>query len=152
MSSCVYRVKFDKSSFELNDEYDRLSDYEKEKISQLDAISFFDCDLEDGRYVCYVITDPLEMKSYLSILSNNLIGVNCQDLSKDIISRKIDLEYDLRGQINTMNSVKYSFFIDDLNQWIYDNLDMDTILDRISESGMDSLTNVEREFLNTYNK
>lgn len=151
MLNCVYRVKFGKSSFDLNDEYDRLSDYEKERISDLDAESFFDCDEEDGSYVCYIITDTMEMKAYLGILSSNSIKVNCDNLSKDILRGKINLEIDLQSQIDTMNSVKYSFFIDDLNDWIYRNLDMDTVLDRISESGMSSLTEVEKLFLMNFN-
>jgi hypothetical protein len=151
MLNCVYRVRFGKSSFELNEEYDRLSDYEKERISDLDAESFFDCDDVDGNYVCYVITDPMEIKAYLGILSNNLIKVVCDDLSKDILKSKINLEEELESEINTMNSVKYSFFIDDLDEWIYRNLDMDTVLDRISESGMDSLTDMEKLFLMNFN-
>lgn len=151
MLNCVYRVKFGKSAFELNDEYDGLSDYEKERISDLDAESFFDCDEEDGSYVCYIITDELEMKAYLGILSNNSIKVRCDNLSKDILRNKVNLEIELQPQISTMNSVKYSFFIDDLNEWIYRNLDMDTVLDRISESGMDSLTDTEKLFLTNFN-
>lgn len=151
MLSCVYRINFGKSSFDLNDEYDRLSDYEKEKISELDAESFFDCDDDSENYVCYVITSPLEIKSYLGILSNNLINVKCDNLSKDILKGKINLEEELRSQLSTINSVKYSFFIDDLNEWIYNNLDLDTVLDRISESGINSLTDTERLFLSKLN-
>jgi hypothetical protein len=151
MLSCVYRINFGKSSFDLNDEYDRLSDYEKEKISELDAESFFDCDDDNENYVCYVITSPLEIKSYLGILSNNLIIVKCDNLSKDILRGKVNLEEELRPQLSTINSVKYSFFIDELNEWIYNNLDLDTVLDRISESGMKSLTDTERLFLSNLN-
>jgi hypothetical protein len=77
--------------------------------------------------------------------------VVCDDLSKDILKSKINLEEELESEINTMNSVKYSFFIDDLDEWIYRNLDMDTVLDRISESGMDSLTDMEKLFLMNFN-
>ena len=38
-----------------------------------------------------------------------------------------------------------SFFVDDLNDWIYNNLDIDTILDRINLVGIDSLTKIEKE-------
>jgi hypothetical protein len=51
-----------------------------------------------------------------------------------------------------LNSIKWSFFIDDLNEWIINNLDIDIVLDRISEVGIDSLTEIEKEFLKTYNK
>ena len=149
MLSYIYRIKFTKSSFELNDDYDMLSDYEKEKVSDLDADSFFDYD-EDNGYICYVITSQLEIKSYLGILKNNLINVTCDNLSKDVLTNKVDLEIELGKYINSINSGKYSLFIDELNEWLYLNLDMDTILDRISESGINSLKEVEKLYLDNF--
>ena len=149
MTTCVYRIEFTKSSLELNEDYDRLSEHEKEWISQLDAESFFDYDSEDG-YICYVITSPMEIKKYLEILSNNFIQNKFEDLSKLILSHKIDLSEELRNYISMSNSIKWSFFIEDLEDWISQNLDIDSVLDRISEVGMDSLTKVEKEFLKNY--
>ena len=40
MSSRVYKLKFSKPSYQLNDDYDRLSDIEKEKISDMEADAF----------------------------------------------------------------------------------------------------------------
>ena len=40
--------------------------------------------------------------------------------------------------------------MDDLDEWIYDNLDIDIVLDRISDVGMESLKKVEKEFLKNY--
>lgn len=149
MKTCVYKIQFGKSSFDLNDDYDRLSEIEKERISDLDAESFFDYE-RDGRYTCFVITTPVEIKKYVSILSNNLIICDYQDISKDILSFKLNLEEELKEQISTINSIKYSFFIDDINDWITLNLDMDMVLDRISEVGIDSLTKIEKDFLNNF--
>ena len=39
---CVYKIKFTKSPFDLNEDYDRLSDIDKEKIADMNADSFFD--------------------------------------------------------------------------------------------------------------
>jgi hypothetical protein len=149
MTTCVYKIEFTKSSLELNEDYDRLSEHEKEWIAQLDAESFFDYDSENG-YICYVITSPMEIKKYLEILSNNFIQNKFEDLSKLIISHKIDLSEELRNYISMSNSIKWSFFIEDLEDWIGQNLDIDSVLDRISEVGMDSLTKVEKEFLKNY--
>lgn len=150
MLNCVYKIKFGKSSYELVDDYDRLSDYEKERISELDAESFFDCD-DNGNYICYVITSPLEIRSYLQILETNLIGATCDDLSTTILKSKINIETELKPKLNSENLIKYDFFIEDLNDWIYENLDMDTVLDKISSSGMSSLSDVEKLFLQNYN-
>jgi len=152
MLNCVYKVTFSKSTFELNEEYDRLSDYEKEKISDLEVDGFFDTDNDKEGYTCYIVTDEIQMRGYLSVLRNNLIQFTCDNLSQDIIKNRINLERELLPDTTTMNSVKYKMFINNLNDWILQNLDMDTVLDRISESGIDSLTNIEKIFLNNFNK
>lgn len=152
MGTCVYRIQFYKSSYQLNEDYERLSEHEKERISELDAEGFFDYNDDGDNYTVYVITTPLEIKQYLSILASNLVEYTLYDLSNDVLLSRIDLNDVLKEQINTTNSIKYSFFIDDVNSWVYQNLDMDTVLDRISEVGMDSLTEVEKEFLKMYNK
>ena len=38
-----------------------------------------------------------------------------------------------------------------IESWIYDNLEIDIVLDRITEVGMDSLKDVEKNFLKNYN-
>jgi hypothetical protein len=151
MMDHVYRIKFDKSSFDLNDEYERLSDHEKQKISNLDAESFFDYQDYKDRYICYVICKPTEIQKYSSILIQNLISHEISDLSKDILKFKIDLELELKPLLSTINSIKYSFFIDDINDWILQHLNIDDILDRISELGnVDKLSEVEKEFLKNF--
>lgn len=146
----VYKIKFDKSSFELNDDYERLSDYEKDIISELNTESFFDYENEIGNYVCYVITTPTELDRYLKILRNNLIEHEYFDLSKLILRNEINLEC-LEDKLDSNNYFKYDFFMDDLESWIYHNLEIDIVLDRITEVGMDSLKNVEKNFLKNYN-
>ena len=47
MSSHIYKIKFSKPSYQLNDDYDRLSEIEKEKISNIEAEAFFDMDEDD---------------------------------------------------------------------------------------------------------
>ena len=146
----VYKIKFNKSSFELNDDYERLSDYEKDIISELNTESFFDYEDELDNYVCYVITIPTELDRYLKILRNNLIEYEYFDLSKPVLKNEINLEL-LEGKLDSNNYFKYDFFMDDLESWIYDNLEIDIVLDRITEVGMDSLKDVEKNFLKNYN-
>ncbi len=149
MKTCVYKVQFNKNSFDLNDDYDRLSEHEKERISDLDAETFFDYE-EEGNYTCFVVTTPVEMKKYISILTSNLIICECNDISLDVLKFNINLEEELKDQISTINSIKYSFFIDDIYDWIKSNLDMDMVLDRISEVGIESLSKVEKDFLKNF--
>lgn len=149
MNTHIYKIEFDRSSYNLNEDYERLSDYEKEKITELDAESFFDFE-KDEKYSCFVITTPVEIKKYTTILNNNLIMCDCVDISQDVLKFRISLEDELKEQISTINSIKYSFFIDDVDDWIFENLDIDMVLDRISEVGMESLTRIEKDYLNNF--
>ncbi len=150
MINNVYKIKFYKSSFELSDEYERLSEYEKDIISELNTESFFDHEDELNNYICFLITTPLELDKYLKILKNNLIDFEFYDLSKEVLNNKINLE-DLENKLDSTNYYKYDFFMDDIESWIYDNLEIDIILDRITEVGIDSLKEVEKNFLKNYN-
>ena len=147
----VYKIKFQHSLFELNEDYDRLSEHEKERISDLDCESFFDYEEHDDKYVCYIISNINEIDKYSKILFKNLIMHEIIDLSNDIIKFKIDLETELKPLLSTVNSIKYSFFIDDLNDWIINHLDIDIDLDRINElGGIDKLSKIEKEFLKNF--
>lgn len=151
MTSHVYKIKFDKSSFDLNEDYDRLSEHEKQKISDLDAESFFDHQDHKDRYICYVICKPTEISKYSDILMHNLIGHDVSDLSNDLLKFKIDLEKELKPLLSTINSIKYSFFIEDINDWIIKHLNIDNVLDRISELGSSEfLSQIEKEFLKNF--
>jgi hypothetical protein len=145
----VYKVRYSKSSLELNEDYDNLSDFEKEQISELDAEGFFDYE-DNSIYCCYVISTPVEVVKYSKILTNNLIQHEYLDLSQEILNNKIDIESDLEDKLDEKNSFKYDFFLDDLEHWIYNNLEIDIVLDRITDVGLDSLKQVEKDFLKHY--
>ena len=150
MNTYIYRIKFNKNSDELNYDYERLADYEKERISQLEADCFFDYDDDDGSYICFIVTNHIEIKAYISILNNNLISHTVKDLYKDALKCKVDLDIELKDKILTTNQIKFSIFMEGINEWILENLDIDTVLDRINEVGINKLRNVEKEFLNNY--
>ena len=142
----VYKIKFTKSSFDLNEDYDRFSDIDKEKIADMESDSFFDYE-EDNIYTFLAIAKPEEVKRYLSVLSEKLVKYEITDISENILKGKFNINL-IENKVESINSTKYSFFVDDLDDWIYNNLDIDTILDRISQVGLDSLTKIEKEFLN----
>jgi len=145
----VYKVRYSKSSLELNDDYDNLSDFEKEQISELDAEGFFDYE-DNSIYCCYVISTPVEVVKYSKILTNNLIQHEYLDLSQEILNNKIDIELELEDKLDEKNLFKYDFFLDDLEHWIYNNLEIDIVLDRITDVGINSLRQVEKDFLKHY--
>lgn len=147
---CVFKFNFSKSPFDLNDDYDRLSDIDKEKIAEMDAEGFIDYE-ENEKYAFFIIAEPTEVKKYTDVLDENLVWYDVKNVSDEILKGSFKVEDYISEVTVSFNSMKYSFFIDDLNEWIYNNLDIDTILDRISSVGMDSLTKVEKQFLENYN-
>lgn len=149
--SHIYKLEFEKSSLSLNDDYERLSDIDKEKINDLNSEASFDFENDDDKYVCYIISKPTEMKIYLGILDDNYINYEIKDMSDNFLFGKIEIENEFKSR-NVYDSARYLNFIDDLNLWIRNNLDMDIVLDRISQVGMNKLRDVEKEFLNNYNK
>jgi hypothetical protein len=147
----VFKLKFQNSLFDLNDDYERLTEHEKEKISDMDCDSFFDYQDFNDKYVCFIISKSLEIKKYSEILTKNLIIHEVIDLSNDILKFKIDIEKELKPLLSTLNSIKYSFFIDDLNDWIIENLEIDNVLDRISELGdIKKLSKIEKDYLKNF--
>jgi hypothetical protein len=149
MVSCIYRFIFSDNIDDLNNRYDMLSEYEQERISELDAISYFDY-VENEKYFFYVITSPNEIKKYIQILENNLIQFDITDLTKDVLSNRIDLSKELITKIDKDNTIKWDFFIEDVKEWILENLDIDLVLDRISEVGIQNITDIEKLFLENY--
>jgi hypothetical protein len=149
MANRIYKIRYSKSSSELNEDYDNLSDYEKEQISELDAEGFFDYE-DNDIYCCYVISTPVEVVKYSKILTNNLIQHEYIDLSQEILNNKIDIELELEHKLDEKNLFKYDFFLDDLEHWIYNNLEIDIVLDRITDVGINSLRQVEKDFLKHY--
>lgn len=147
MNYFLYKIQFDESSEELSSVYERLSEHEKEKISQMDVMSSFDCENQDKKYICYLLTTKTEIISYKNILNNNLISYICEDISQSVIDNQINLEKDLIEYLNSINYLSYELFIEEISDWIYDNLDTDSILDRINKFGIDSLRPIDKYFL-----
>lgn len=147
----IYKMIFDKTSFELMNEYDSISEHDKEHIDTLNTESYFDFD--DGHsYYCYLIMQKMEMKSYINILNRNDIKYECVDISERLLKHEIDI-YELEEFVKEDTKVLFEFFVDDVNDWIFNNLNIDHILDRILVVGnTDKLSDVEREFLENYNK
>lgn len=146
----IFKIKFSKNSDCLNDDYDRLAEYEKDKISSISVESFFDYDDDDGRYNFILITTHIEIKKYISILENNLIWFELENLSLGILKGETDLEYVLKDKYLQTSLIKFNTFIESINYWILDNTDIDIVLDRISQVGMNNLKEVEKDYLKNY--
>ena len=145
----VYKIVFNKSSFELDKDYERFSEQEKVAISSMNPDSFFDFN-DKERYTLYLIFSPLDIEKYSKILDNNLIEHTSEDVSEKILENKLCVESSLKPFVNALNRFRWNTYKAKLDQWIYDNLDMDFVLDRIGQCGMDNLRPVEKKFLRNF--
>lgn len=145
----VYKIVFNKSSFELDKDYERFSEQEKVTISSMNPDSFFDFN-DKERYTLYLIFSPIDIEKYSKILNNNLIEHTSEDVSEKILENKLCVESSLKPFVNALNRFRWNTYKTKLDQWIYDNLDMDLVLDRIGQCGMDGLRPVEKKFLRNF--
>ena len=145
----IYRIRFDKSSYELDKDYERFSEHEKAAISSMNPDSFFDFK-EKERYSIYLIFSPIDLERYSKILDNNLVGHEAEDVSESVLDSSLCLETSLKPFVNALNRFRWNAYKAKLDDWIYDNLDMDLVLDRIGQCGMDNLRAVEKKFLRNY--
>ena len=151
MSVQLYKIIFDKNSLELNDDYDRLSEYEKEVISSMSVDAFFDYDNLYDLYTCFLITDEHTIRSYISILKNNFVKHEIINISKDAILNHFNFEKELENLLDPTSRIKFNIFIDSVNDWIFEHLDIDIVLDRINEvGGIQNLRQIEKKFLKNY--
>lgn len=146
----VYQIKFTKSSYELDKDYERLSEHEKVDIATMTPDSFFDFNNNEGYYILYLIFSPMDVERYSKILQNNLIDHSISNISDEVLCNEFSVDTILKPFVNALNRFRWNSYKDKLDDWIYDNLDMDLVLDRIGQCGMDGLRPVEKKFLRNF--
>lgn len=146
----IYQIKFTKSSFDLDKDYERLSEHEKVELASMIPESFFDFNDNETIYRLYLIFSPIQIERYSKILDNNLIDHTISNLSESILENKICFDSELRPFVNALNRFKWNTFKVKVDDWVYENLDIDLVLDRIGQCGMDGLRPVEKKFLRNY--
>lgn len=145
----IFKIKFNKSSFDLDKDYENFSESEKIAISSMSPDSFFDFNDNDGLYVLYLIFNSMDIEKYCKILDNNLIEYLVEDISNPILLDEINIDDEVKQYLNALNRFKWVPFRKKVNEWVYDMLDIDFVLDRINIcGGIDNLRSVEKKFLN----
>ena len=137
----IYKISFKKYL----STHSTITDADLDKIANLEIESSFDYE-KDDLYFCYVITNEMEIEKYKKILEKNYIDFDCINISNLVLKNEYDLSY-IKNYIDSENYYLHDMFIEDLEQWIYDNLDLDLVLDMISYNGIDSLRPVDKKFL-----
>lgn len=156
MKYLLYQISFDQSCDELNNSYSDIPEHEKEKIHNMDVLASFDYEDKSNKYNCYLLTTKIEIEIYKNILNNNIITYICKDISQDVISNNIDIEKIISSNMDKkyyiLLGINYEIFIAEITEWIYQNMDLDFILDRINKDGIESLRPIDRYFLLHYNE
>jgi hypothetical protein len=147
MKLLLNKLDFHRSAEDLASDYTYLSDIDKAKVVNIDSKATFDYEDDHMNYTCYLLIDPKEIEKYKKVLDDNLIHYLCTDISHSVIKNEINIEKVLLKYVNSSNKFDYDIFMDEIDIWISENLDMDTILDMINERGINSLREVDREFL-----
>jgi len=147
--TCVYKIQFTKNSYDLNVEYDKLSEHEKEAISSMLPESYFEFNDNNDCYSLYIILNSIDAKRYTKILENNLIIHSIINISNDLLNG-MDFEKELKTFVNGLNRFRWNNFNKKITEWITSNLDIDIVLDRISIVGVEGLNKIEKKFLDNY--
>jgi len=142
-------IKFSKPSTELTKEYNDMKIEDKKKLSDINISSLIDIDDENG-YECYIICEQDDIENYKKILNSNKISYICDNISKKVISGEINLEKYIKSKLDSINKQYYKEFIKSVNLFILDNLNLDDILDKISFTGLKSLSKLEKKYLKNY--
>ena len=143
----IWKIKFCRNSYQLNDDYERLSEFEKEQISNLLVECYIDWDDEFDHYNCILLTDLYSIKTYQKILNSNFIKYSIEDLSNKVLTSEIDIFLEVK---TISNPIKFKSFNDIIVKWIIERINIDIVLDRISKVGIDGLKDYEKDFLKHY--
>ena len=147
MIPVLISIEFNRSLEDITYDYDRISDNDKEKMSSISIITSFDYEDEYNNYVSLLLILPNEKEKYKKILDDNIIPYICTDITQNVIRNKINLSKKLLKFTNNYNEVEYFNFINKINEWISSKLDIDIVLDIINEYGINSLRDIDKEFL-----
>lgn len=150
MRHLIIKVVFNCDLFWSEAEYEKLSELEKTKIINVEAISTFDFIDDENNYVCYMIISPIEMSKYEGILLNLDIKYYSFDLCDGILHGEIDLKPIFERYLHPMNLEVYEDFFNNLEEWIMKNQSVDNVLDMINRKGLDSLRKIDKDFLDNY--
>ena len=145
----VFKITFSQNSYELNNEYSKLSEHEKETIANILPDGYFEFNDKSEQYILFLIISKENLDRYAKILDDNFIQFKLKNISKTLLNG-LDLQEQIKDYINPLNRYRFNTFKVKLEEWITSHLEIDIILDRINQVGINNLTNLERKFLDNY--
>ena len=142
----IWRFDFNVSTTSLNKTYDLITKEDRDCLSATEVSSSFDVELRN-KCQSYLISTKETIHVYKDMFFK--YGIKCKliDVTDDILSGKLDIERDLVEFLGTGKSLNVAYFLDAVEKLICENLNMDDILDKISKLGIESLTRMEKKFM-----
>lgn len=149
--SGVYIIDYSRDINNVTWEYQNLSDTDRVQITNL----VFHCSIDYidkyDNYNMLIVSDIGEIRKLTNILQNNFIFHFLKDITKDVLRNKITLESVIHDR-GVENKDLYKIFTTKFEDWMIDNLDLDTVLDIINEKGIENLRQVDLKYLENYGK
>lgn len=126
----VYKISTNLTESESDKIYNSLSRENKKKISDLnDGVLNNDIFDEFGHMTSYMICDKEVIDFIVNLFHENKVKYKVEDITKLF----------LYGQVKIEDK--------EFQNFLKENLDIDTILDKINEIGINSLTDLDKEIL-----
>ena len=143
----MIEVIFTGTLYDVQAQYNSMDQYEKERLFNVKVRTSIECHTTTHYYI-FIILDENSKELYENVLETNNILYICNDITDDVVN---NLNRDVLSFINqTLGSnlhIDYYEFKEEFNDWIYDQLTIDGILDRIGQYGMENLRDIDYEFL-----
>ena len=127
----VYKISTNITESETYKIYNTFSKKEKKKISDFNDGGVLNNDITDefGHMNSYMICDKEVVDFIVNLFHKNKVKYKVEDITKLF----------LYGQVKIEDK--------DFQNFLKENLDIDTILDKINEIGINSLTDLDKEIL-----
>jgi hypothetical protein len=126
----VYKISSNLTESENDRIYNSLSRENKKKISELnDIVLNNDVIDEFGHITSYMVCDKDVIDFIVNLFNENAVNYKVEDITKLF----------LYGQVKIEDK--------DFQNFLKENLDIDTILDKINEIGINSLTDLDKKIL-----
>lgn len=132
-------------------EYQNLSDTDIIQITNLTFRCSIDYIDKHNNYNMLIVATTVEFNKLIKILQDNYINCFNRNISDKIIRNKLSVST-LFKDVEIVNETKYNNFTLKVNDWIYENLDLDIVLDLINEKGIDNLREIDKTFLENYGR
>ena len=127
----VYKISTNLTESEAYKIYNSFTREDKKKISDFNDDGVLNSDIIDefGHMTSYMICDKEVVDFIVNLFHKNKVNYKVEDITKLF----------LYGQVKIEDK--------DFQNFLKENLDIDTILDKINEIGINSLTDLDKEIL-----